>query len=162
MTTDTNKTETARVARAIVELVATVLGHDRDEAVTDELIGQVAARLSRGTDAARAELVLSTVADAMMTTPDTIRGPIRTRFVCRARDVATYVLRHQLGWSWRRIGAELGRNHATVMASADRCEHALRHQHAGLGLVVERCRQALAADAAQANEAAEGGEGVAA
>ncbi len=60
--------------------------------------------------------IIEAVAGYFGVSADQIRSPSRARELSRARQVAVYLMREQLGWPLDRIGAELGgRDHSTVL-----------------------------------------------
>ena len=63
------------------------------------------------------EKILSEVARTYNTTPEFLRGPSRSSSVSTARQVSMYVVREITGMSMEDIGAEVRRDHSTVVYS---------------------------------------------
>jgi len=74
-----------------------------------------------------AEQLITMVCNYYSVTLDEIKGPRRQRELVKPRQIAMYLLKHELGMGYPRIGRELGgRDHTTAMHSVEKIEKELR------------------------------------
>ncbi|MBT9161421.1 MAG: Chromosomal replication initiator protein DnaA [Dehalococcoidia bacterium] len=91
--------------------------------ITPELAGEslaeIAASESRRTPTA--ELIINTVAKYFGLAPELLLGKRRDKSIAFARQVAMYLMREELDFSWTDIGRGLGgRDHSTILHGYDK------------------------------------------
>jgi hypothetical protein len=72
------------------------------------------------------QFVLYTVAEAFGVTKDEMIGPIRTNRLVEPRQIAMFLLREVLEYSWTQVGNVFRRDHTTAIHGYRRCEQQRR------------------------------------
>lgn len=85
--------------------------------LTEEDLTERAYRITFESDASRGPKLIAIVARRFSISPGDMLAQNRDQHLCDARR-ALYLELRSLGWSWKRIGRLVKRDHTTIMASA--------------------------------------------
>lgn len=72
-----------------------------------------------------ADQIYGLVSEHFHVPPEDLFGPRRHKELVHPRQIIMYLLRHELSFSFPKIGRELGKDHTTVMHGVEKIEHAL-------------------------------------
>lgn len=102
---------------------------DKDQVDKDTVLKAITVLFKERADIVpTAEVIIDEVCAFYNTEAELVRGQDQTKTVSLARQIAMYLVRHQTSLTLKDIGAEFGRDHATVLYAIRRVEQMVKTQ----------------------------------